>query len=344
MNTLFRNALLAATALAGLAAAGCSGSSAPIPAPNLNSAPAGLSAHTNPSPTPVPLNFTTVDSPGSTTFNKVLDINELGVIVGTDGTGTASDPSNGYDSSPPYTKFNALNYPGALDTVSAGLSSSRYKTGYFVDRSKGHHTWGFVKDRGIWTLYKDTKAPNGPGCTTALLGINVSGQAVGYYIDINGNKQATELTVSNRHFSGFHPPGAVSATANGINQRGDVVGTETLGNGVTEGWLMRDGAYLQLVYPNAVSTQALGLNFDDDIVGSYTDVSGGTHGFILIHPNPSKEFWQSVDEPNAAGYTVLTSNNSHHAFTGWYVDSQGNTHGFVANAKQGGSGSARPVR
>ncbi|HEY2474314.1 MAG TPA: hypothetical protein VGI19_05875, partial [Candidatus Cybelea sp.] len=195
MNTSFRNALLAATALAGLAVAACSGPSAPLTVPNLNSGPAALSVLTGPSPTPVPLTFTTIDDPGSTTFNQALDINELGVIVGTYGSGTASYPSHGYDSLPPYTRFYALNYPGAVDTVSAGLTSSRYKTGYFLDSSQGHHTWGFVKDRGIWTLYKDTKAPNGPGSTTALLAINVSGQAVGYYIDAYGNKQATELTV-----------------------------------------------------------------------------------------------------------------------------------------------------
>ncbi len=286
---------------------------------------------TGPSPTPYPFQFVTINDPASGTFTRVLGIDDLGQVVGYYGSGTQSDPSHGFSSLPPYTQFRTLNFSLAVNTVVTSLNNTRIIAGYFVDNSQGHHTFGFMRNRGIWTYYKNFKTPKGPESVNELLGVNDYDVAVGFYKDSYGNDMPYEL--ANGHYEGLHPPGAVSAMATGINKPGDITGAETLASGDTEGWLLRNGTYSQLSYPGASNTQAFAINHDAVVVGSYVD-GAGTHGFILTKAgNPSGQSWQSIDEPDAAGTTVVTSINDHDAISGWYVDASGNTDGFAATIK-----------
>jgi hypothetical protein len=284
-----------------------------------------------PSPTPYQFSFATVNDPASTTFTRVMGIDELNEVVGTFGTGSASDPSHGFNSETPYTKFRTLDYPSAVDTVATAMSSNEIFVGYFVDDSSAHHVWGFVRNKGVWTQSKDPKTPKGAGSVNEFLGVNNPGEVTGFYLNSYGSDAAYELV--NNHFQALNPTGATTATANGINMRGIIVGTETV-SGTTEGWLLENREYYTITYPGAYSTQALAINYESQVVGSYVDGTG-THGFILSDPtSPTGKYWQSIDEPAAAGTTVVTSINSKHAICGWYVDSNGNTDGFVATVEQ----------
>ncbi|MBV8345034.1 MAG: hypothetical protein JO190_08605 [Candidatus Eremiobacteraeota bacterium] len=310
--------------------AACSGPSPLTPSQQTASGLRAVPA-TKPSPTPYSFSFTTVDDPGSTSFNWATSINELGAISGNYGTGSTSDPSHGWTTMPPYTKFRQLDYPGAVNTYLMSMSTDHLRAGYFLDNTQQHNTWGFVQNRGIFTLYKDFKTPKEPGFIDQLLSINGSDIAVGYYEDEYGNDQPFELIVALNKYTPLTPPDALSAQPNIVNLRGDIAGTETTKGGVTQGWLLRGGKYTTFSYPGSTSTQAIGLDFEEQVVGSYVDSGGATHGFILTNPmSPSGQYWQSVDEPGAAGTTVITSINAQHALAGWYVDSAGNRHGFTA--------------
>jgi hypothetical protein len=317
-----------AIALTASAIAACSGTnSAPT---SVNALPARMRSPlsgSKPSPTPYKFSFKTLNDPASTTFNVVMGIDQLGQIVGYYGSGKTSNPSRGYSSLEPYTKFHELNYPSAINTVPAGLSDTRIEAGYFLDSSKGGHTWGFMKVKGIWSQFKDPKTPKGPGSVNELLGVNDAAIAVGYYTDAYGHDKPYELAEDSFHT--LNVPGAVSATANAINQRGDIAGTETLASGATIGWLLRSGSYSQFSYKHATSTQVTGINFQEQVVGFYVD-SDGTHGFILTNPqSPNQQYWQAIDEPDAAGTTVIEDMNNHHTICGYYIDSDGNTDGFI---------------
>jgi hypothetical protein len=263
-----------------------------------------------------------------------MGVTELGMIVGYDGSGTASDPSHGYSVSPPYTKFRNVNYPGAIDTVVTSAVSTRLllKAGYYVDATQGGHTWGFIRNRGIWTQYKAPGTPKGPGSVNELLGINGTGIAVGFYTDSYGMDHPYEL--AGNRFEHLAPPNAVSAEATGITTLGDIVGNETTTSGLAEGWILRSGNYTTFSFPGSTATQCWGVNINDEAVGSYVDTSGDTHGYIVFHaPNPATRYWQNVDEPDAARGTTLTGLNAKHTFVGWYVDVNGANHGFVATLK-----------
>lgn len=328
--TLAPTSLLAAFTVVMIAA--CNGPSA-VP----SATDALLAQHAakipKPSQTPYQFSFTTLDNPSNTSFNQITGVDELGQVVGNYGNGSKSDPSNGYTSLSPYTTFKIIDYPSAISTTLTSINSGgKIFAGYFVDNANDYTTWGFIRNHGIWSQYKDFGTPRGHNSINELLGINDAGIAVGFYVNSSGDDVPYELAIN--HFTNFKPPGFVSATATGINQRGDVTGSETLASKATEGWLLRGGVYSQFTYPGSTMTEALSLNYQEQVVGAYVD-GKGTHGFILTNPgSPNGKFWQSIDEPNAAGTTEITGISGHHTITGWYVDSDGNTNGFVATLRQ----------
>ncbi len=314
--------------------AACSGPAPLEPTQQSSSALRGLGPASKPSPTPYVYGFTTVDDPGSSTFNWATSINQLGALSGNYGSGGTSDPSHGWITQAPYTKFRQVDYPGAVNTYLMSMSTDHLRAGYFLDNTQQHNTWGFVQDRGIFTLYKDFKTPKKDGFIDELMSINGSDIAVGFYEDAYGNDKPFELIVTVNKYTALEPPDAQSAQANIVNLRGDIAGTETTSGGTVQGWLLRGGNYTTFSYPGATSTQAFGLDFEEQVVGSYVDSGGATHGFILTNPtSPSGRYWQSLDEPGAAGTTVITSINAQHALAGWYLDSQGSRHGFTAAVK-----------
>src|SRR5665811_761892 len=62
----------------------------------------------------------------------------------------------------------------------------------------------------------------------------------------------------------------------------------------------------------------------DHIVGSYVDAADLTHGFVLTNPSHHSS-WQSVDDPNGVGTTVINGINRDGHLVGFYVDGAGNT-------------------
>src|SRR5271165_3073324 len=236
--------------LSALAIAACNGTSSTPSSANALPAPVeGSFGGSKPSPTPYKFSYSTLNDPASTTFNRAMGLDELAQVVGYYGSGTSSDPSRGYTSLVPYTKFHEINYPSAINTIPTSLNDVRTLAGYFLDASKGRHTWGFLKVNGIWSQFKDPKTPKGAGSVNELLGVNDSNIAVGFYVDAYGKDKPYELAED--AFHSLNVPGAVSATANGINQRGDIAGTETLASGATVGWVLRSGTYTQFAYKNA---------------------------------------------------------------------------------------------
>jgi hypothetical protein len=310
----------------------CNGSGALSPAGTLPAtARTGAVPAANPSPTPYWFTFQTVDRPGAT-FNRVTGIDDALQITGYEGSGTPSDPAESYRAKAPYTakQFLKVIYPEASDTFAMGLGNDYVCVGYFVSSVIGEHTYGFVRSHGIYSFYANPDTPKGPKTVNELLGVNDYDAAVGFYTDGSGKNHAYELYVNQGSYTPLKPSGFTSTEAAGINDPGSIVGFGVRTDGSTAGWIYLDGAFSDITYPNAKSTEALGINYQNQVSGEYTDSAGVTHGFVVTnvtHPDP---IWQSVDEPNASGTTVINSMNDRHAIAGWYVDSAGTTNGFTA--------------
>jgi hypothetical protein len=169
------------------------------------------------------------------------------------------------------------------------------------------------------------------GSVNQLLGINNSGQAVGFYNDAAGHSHAYQVNQATGVFTAIKIPGAASAVATGINKGGYIVGFATDAAGTTWSWMLAPGGQLTTYqFPGGSDTQAFGINPEHQIVGSYLDGNGVQHGFVLTNPLGPKSHWQSIDDPNGIGSTVVNGINGAGDLVGFYTDAAGNTDGMLA--------------
>ena len=121
------------------------------------------------------------------------------------------------------------------------------------------------------------------------------------------------------------------AAATGISKGGYIVGFATDAAGTTSSWMLAPGGQLTTFqFPGGSDTQAFGINPQKQIVGSYLDGNGVQHGFVLTNPQGPKSHWQSIDDPNGIGSTVVNGINGAGDLVGFYTDAAGNTDGMLA--------------
>jgi probable HAF family extracellular repeat protein len=274
--------------------------------------------------------FTTLDNQADPTFNQLLGINSHNVIAGYFGSGAAGHPNKGYLLNPPYGQANYVNenFPGSAQTQVTGLNNLGDTSGFWVTANGTNH--GFVEWNGVFASYNDPKTPHMKGSVNQLLGIDNAGVAVGFYNDAKGHSHAYEVNQATGVFTAIKVPGAVSAAATGINNLGDIVGFATDASGTTSSWLMHNGQLTAYQFPGGTNTQAFGVNTKDQIVGSYLDGAGVQHGFVLSKPFGPVSHWQTIDDPNGIGSTVVNGINTAGDLVGFYTDAAGNTHGMLA--------------
>jgi len=271
--------------------------------------------------------FTTLDNQADPTFNQLLGINDAGTIVGYFGSGATGHPNKGYRLVRPYGQSNYINenYPGSAQTQVVAINNMHDTAGFWVDGS--NKNFGFVAWNGVFTSFRDPHT--GTGTVNQVLGLNDAGMAVGFYTDGNGLNHGFELNQATGQFTAVVPTGGSNVTAAGINDNGDVTGFATAASGAVVGFLLRGNTFSEFAFPGAMSTTPFGINKRDQIVGAYIDASGLTHGFLLSNPlNHAK--WQTIDDPNGIGTTLLNGLNDRDELVGFYVDAAGNTDGFLA--------------
>lgn len=273
--------------------------------------------------------FTTLNDNADPTFNQLLGINVHNVISGYFGSGAAGHPNKGYLLNPPYGQGNYVNenFPTSAQTQVTGIDDKGNTSGFWVN-TKGTNR-GFVEWNGVFASFTNPSTPKGAGSVNQLLGVNNSGIAVGFYNDAAGHSHAYKVSQVTGKFTAIKAPG-VSAVATGINNAGDVVGFSTDSTGAISSWLLRAGQLTAYQFPGGTNTQAFGINKSDQIVGSYLDGSGVMHGFVLTAPLGPVSHWQSINDPNGIGSTVVNGINAAGDLVGFYTDSAGNTDGMLA--------------
>jgi len=114
--------------------------------------------------------------------------------------------------------------------------------------------------------------------------------------------------------------------ANGINDSGQIVGYDYVGN-QAQGFLYSGGNFTTIAVPGAADTLALGINDSDQIVGIYSTVNGGDYqGFIY-----SNGTYTEFGVPGAY-QTMVAGINNHGDLVGTYNSSSAGTSGFLAAA------------
>jgi len=114
-------------------------------------------------------------------------------------------------------------------------------------------------------------------------------------------------------------PGALSTTANGINNNNVIVGSYFDSNSSVHGFIYRDGKYTRVDVPGSTDTEIHGINDKGDIVGVY-QIAGplNFHGFLRHHGH-----FTTIDDPQAAFGTTVFGINDAMEMVGSFDDSQG---------------------
>jgi hypothetical protein len=271
----------------------------------------------NTCPTNANFTFTTLNYPGDTAFTQLLGINDAGVIVGYHGSGAdAQHPNKGFEIDI-RGAFSDENFPGSLQTQVVGINARGDTAGFYVDINNRTH--GFLRVGGVYTT---ADFPN--TMFNQLLGLNNFGVAAGYWQDAKGIQ--FPYTAKGGVYTMIATPGT-SAQATGVDDNGDVSGFYVTAAGVTHGfWIPFGKALVTIDYPGSTFTQALGLNNLGDVVGTYNDAMAKTHGFIY---NVFSTQFESIDEINGVGTTVVNGLNNVGQIVGFYLDMTGKTNGFV---------------
>jgi hypothetical protein len=352
----------AALAFAAIAVtiAACSGNGT-TPSSSSSLLPTVKSNHTA-TPPPYTYTFQPVDNTLGGQDSRVTAINEkASTVLGLNGT-----TPNTYDSwsahtplpsSTSFREFRTKDYPGAGGTYMAAMTSDFYQAGtVFAPPPSGGLACTacgvihFNKGSGInygsgcgssaceWTFFADPNEGAGNCAATNVLGMSGRNVVVGYYLQ-GSNSCGTQAfegyfdTSGAEYFADFDVPGADPNTtqATGVNEEGNAVGTASF-KGRPQGWFYIDATYCTgLQAPDSSATYPLSINWEDQVAGYYFDNNQHAHGFLLLNPSAmrSKQVWETVDDPAANGYTVVSDINTHHYITGWYQDKYSTLHGFV---------------
>ena len=228
---------------------------------------------------------------------------------------------------------------GATATSGIGINDAGAITGSFGDGTSTTDT-GLVLDRGAFAFFAHPGWP-----LTQGRAIGNSGIVTGYSADSAGNTVAFIFDPRSKAFTDIPFAGAIGLNvAQGINGRGEVVGSTVLGAnvayaGAPQGAYAflrgRDGA-ITLFWVNGGRTRARGITESGRIAGFYTDPATGiARGFVTTLGTrggfqslsvPAEEL---IDVPGAT-LTVPEGIDDSGRVAGQWTDAGGNTHGFVA--------------
>ena len=210
-------------------------------------------------------------------------------------------------------EFSSIDYPG---TYASQVYDSNGKT------AVGCTVFG----ANVFTFQGSSYVPlNVPGARQNCgLGINTSGEIVGWYEDSSNDVHG--FLYDGSRYTTIDYPGSGFTEAWDISDAGLIVGYYADSSSFDHGFLYDNGTFTGINFPGADNTFAYAINSGGDIVGNY-NLAGIQHGFIL-----SKGIYSAVDFPEAYGTYAFGINNAG-SIAGYFVklDSSGIVvpHGFT---------------
>jgi hypothetical protein len=277
--------------------------------------------------------FSKLNNSNDPTFNQLLGINNHSQIAGYFGSGAAGHPNKGYVLSlGGFSSFTNENVPTGIQTQVIGINDTGVSVGFWSaqnTKSMANNNFGFYDWHGQFHSVNFPTRNMAKPPVNQLLGVNDSDIAVGFYMGAQGNAHSYAYSITGGWFHRIRIPGAVSTTASGINNRGDVAGFYTGRGGVTRGFLLGAHGHLtRLTVPGASSTMAFGVNDQREVVGTYMVGSGDnakSFGFTWSR----RAGFRTINDPHGRGATTLNGINDAGDLVGFFTDAKGNTDGLL---------------
>jgi probable HAF family extracellular repeat protein len=134
---------------------------------------------------------------------------------------------------------------------------------------------------------------------------------------------ASNVSGQGPNFATIDFPESSGTQAWAINPRGDVVGSYTLPDKSTHGFLIGWDRYVTIDFPGATATVPGAINARGDVAGQYTLPDKSTHGFVFSGATVT-----TIDYPNAK-VTSPGASNARGDLVGSYTLQDGTRHGFL---------------
>ena len=210
-------------------------------------------------------------------------------------------------------KFTTENVPGAAETWIHGINNAGAVVGPYTDKANVCHS--FILDGKKLTKLNDPK-----GTCTQANNLNPNGpiMVVGSYEPTPGTPRG--FLYKNGKFTDVPgPAGATFSIANGINDKGDIVGVFIDNNGV-HGFLFSGGKYKTINVPGSVFTDVMGINNAGHMVMYWVSPSGVNNTSIY-----DGKTYKTINVPGAAISYAAGLNNENDVSYFW-LDGAGQTH------------------
>jgi probable HAF family extracellular repeat protein len=213
--------------------------------------------------------FVVIDVPGApNTFANGL--NEHGDVVG------GFTGSDGHTH--PFVQrdgiISTFEVPGARSASAFAINNAGQIVGEYRSTDLSFHGFLFA-DGALVTI--DEGPGTGRFADSAAFAINNSGEIGGPFFDPNTFRS---YLLKNNSVTTIDVPGQGDTAIQGINNRGDAVGTFNDINLAQHGFLFSQGTFRTVDFPGGNSTGAIGMNDSGKIVGEYFAPDGSTHSFL----------------------------------------------------------------
>ena len=220
---------------------------------------------------------------GATANVYVFGINDTGDILGLYDKGYFLKTGDGYKVLGEYQDADYTGYTGINDVGEL--------IGYYTDSNGYSH--GFIYDGSSFIRIDDPSAVDNSGCVTEqecgtfFMGLNNSGQAVGYYKNADGVSHGFIYKADGTYILLEHPDAGPDNPINvyvmEINNLGQAVGYSYDADGYASGFLY-DDTLIEINHPDASDegkgTFITGITNNGQAIGWY-DAGGSRQGFLL---------------------------------------------------------------
>jgi hypothetical protein len=218
--------------------------------------------------------------------------------------------------------FRDVKAPGAMQTDTYAVNQSAVVAGDYVDGNNVQH--GMIlngKKLTSFDLNGCQTTGNTPG-SIAAFGINNAGTAAGWCLNAKTGLPVA-FTYANGQFTNIAFPKAIGTEANGINDKGEVVGTYFDSVGGQHGFYLLGKTYTTVDIKGAINTTAWGVNN----AGLITLYGNNSKGKFISFTFDGKSFKQySVPGAGPLGTVIQTPNNDGDIVLTWY-SANGASHG-----------------
>jgi probable HAF family extracellular repeat protein len=219
-------------------------------------------------------------------------------------------------------KFNNVNAPGAIETDAYAVNSFKVIAGDYVDQNNVQH--GMLLNGKTLTSVDRSGCQSTPGPgSIAFFGINnAKGPAVtvvGWCFDTN-QKTDVAFLYSNGAFTAIQPPSSISTIAQGLNDKGEVVGAFLDTRNVQHAFLFTGTQYITLDVPNHTVPNAWSINSNGRISIFALNTKSLYDSFLFNGKSYTKvnvkgavnNFIHAIDDSGDRVYTITDSNGDYH--------------------------------